>query len=34
MDIKIEYGVTRFRGDRMELFFQNDLTKMGYLKTV
>ncbi|MEE6160267.1 hypothetical protein U9R62_02625 [Cylindrospermopsis raciborskii DSH] len=23
----IEYGVTRFRGDRMELFFQNDLTQ-------
>ena len=23
----IEYGVTRFRGDRMELFFENDLTK-------
>ncbi|MBE9049751.1 phosphonate metabolism transcriptional regulator PhnF [Nostocales cyanobacterium LEGE 11386] len=22
----IEYGVTRFRGDRMELFFENDLT--------
>ncbi|MBW4675644.1 MAG: phosphonate metabolism transcriptional regulator PhnF [Desmonostoc geniculatum HA4340-LM1] len=23
----IEYGVTRLRGDRMELFFENDLTK-------
>ena len=26
----IEYGVTRFRGDRMELFFENDLTQCDY----